>query len=157
MENQYHFKRLSESNIPQVVALENLLFPTPWTKNMLHQELLKDFAFFYTLENVDNKVIGYGCFWKVLDEGHITNIAVHPEYQGQGISKIIMNFLIDKALQNQVFILYLEVRRSNFKAIGLYKHYGFQIISERKNYYQDQNEDALIMKLELDRCCEGQY
>jgi len=94
---------------------------------------------------VDNKIVGYGGFWVVVDEGHITNIAVHPEYRSKGIGSKIMEGLIELAKKNGIISMTLEVRESNIVAQHLYAKFGFRPLGRRKGYYQDNNEDAIIM------------
>lgn len=93
-------------------------------------------------------VVGYGGISAMVDEGHITIIAVAPSYRGQSIGELTLNGLIDLAFDLQVTLLTLEVRRSNVVAQGLYHKYGFCVAGERRRYYTDNREDALIMSSE---------
>ena len=87
--------------------------------------------------------------WIIIDEGHITNIAVHTDYRGQGIGNAIVKSLIKIAKENNAIRMTLEVRTTNTAAIDLYKKYGFEVAGLRKNYYFDTGEDALIMWKEI--------
>jgi len=93
----------------------------------------------------DNLVVGYGGVWLILDEGHITNIAVHPEYRGIGVGNAILEALIEICKIEQITSMTLEVRKSNTIAQNLYKKYGFLEEGIRKNYYTDTKEDGVIM------------
>lgn len=91
------------------------------------------------------KVIGYAGYWKIIQEGHITTMAVHCQYRGLGIADILLYNLIKNAQLNSINWLTLEVRTSNKIAINIYKKFMFKTIGIRKNYYQSNNEDALIL------------
>lgn len=88
---------------------------------------------------------GYGGLWLNIDEGHITTIAVAPQHRGQGIGELLLNGLIDQAIDMGAINLTLEVRVSNSVAQNLYLKYGFQPVGKRVRYYTDNGEDALIM------------
>ena len=90
-------------------------------------------------------MLGYLGAWLIFEEAHVTTIAVKEEYQKQGIANILMMTLIDECYKNMVKYITLEVRVSNVPALGLYAKWGFKDIGVRKGYYQDNNEDALIM------------
>ncbi|KAB8143575.1 ribosomal-protein-alanine N-acetyltransferase [Chloroflexia bacterium SDU3-3] len=90
-------------------------------------------------------IVGYGGLWLAIDEGHVTTIAVEPAYRGHGIGELVLNGLIDQAMQLNAEMLTLEVRVSNVVAQQLYLKYGFRAIGTRPRYYTDNNEDALIM------------
>jgi [ribosomal protein S18]-alanine N-acetyltransferase len=90
-------------------------------------------------------ILGYGGFWKMVDEAHISTIAVAPEYRRQGIGELLIVTMIDSAQQVGAHLVTLEVRKSNENAQALYRKYGFEIVGERKRYYSDNGEDAWIM------------
>jgi ribosomal-protein-alanine N-acetyltransferase len=89
-------------------------------------------------------IIGLGCFWAILEEAHITLLAIHPDYQRQGLGKLLLYKLLKEAVQRQLERATLEVRISNQSAIALYEHFGFRIAGQRKNYYPHTGESALI-------------
>ncbi|WP_374704981.1 ribosomal protein S18-alanine N-acetyltransferase [Microcystis aeruginosa] len=89
-------------------------------------------------------LIGLACFWAILEEAHITLLAIYPDYQRQGLGKLLLYKLLEKAVQRQLERATLEVRVSNQSAIALYEHFGFRIAGERKNYYPQTGESALI-------------
>jgi [ribosomal protein S18]-alanine N-acetyltransferase len=90
-------------------------------------------------------VVGYGGIWLTVDDAHITTIAVAPQYRGQGLGELLLNGLIDQALDLQAAVMTLEVRVSNVVAQNLYAKYSFQVVGRRPRYYTDNGEDALIM------------
>ncbi|AJA49570.1 putative ribosomal-protein-alanine acetyltransferase [Clostridium pasteurianum DSM 525 = ATCC 6013] len=133
-----------EKYIDSILSIEELSFKDPWSKDAMERELNNNFAR-YVVVKQQNKVIGYGGMWIILDEGHITNIAVDPKYRCIGVGKLILKSLIDICKGENVTSLTLEVRVSNIIAQNLYSKFGFISEGIRKNYYADNNEDALIM------------
>ncbi|MCS3916687.1 ribosomal-protein-alanine N-acetyltransferase [Caldanaerobacter subterraneus subsp. tengcongensis MB4] len=136
---------MTEDDIDEVMEIEKLSFTTPWSREAFVGEVTKNSCARYIVAEVDKKVVGYAGFWVVLDEGHITNIAVHPEYRGKGIGSRLMEGLIDLAKKNGITSMTLEVRESNLVAQNLYKKFGFKVLGRREGYYQDNNEDAIVM------------
>lgn len=136
---------MNMSHIDDVVVIENLSFKTPWTRNAFAAELTRNKCAKYKVLMIDKRVVAYGGMWILLDEAHITNIAVHPEYRGMGLGNAIVEQLLIEAKKNGISSMTLEVRISNISAINLYKKYGFIEEAIRKNYYQDTGEDAIIM------------
>ena len=83
--------------------------------------------------------------WKIIDEAHITNLAVHPDFRRKGVAKVLLINALKECYEEKIKFLTLEVRASNIKAFTLYEKFGFKSLGIRKKYYQDNNEDALIM------------
>lgn len=90
-------------------------------------------------------LIGIGCLWSILEEAHITILAIHPDYQGQGFGQALLYALLKSAYQRKLEWATLEVRSSNLTAISLYQKFGFQEAGRRRGYYQESGEDALIL------------
>lgn len=132
-------------HIDDVLVIESLSFKTPWTRDAFMMELTNNKCSLYRVLIDNNKVVAYGGMWILLDEGHITNIAVHPEYRGNGFGDKIVEDLILSAKEKGVTSMTLEVRVSNVSAKSLYKKHGFEEVAIRKGYYQDTNEDGIIM------------
>ncbi len=99
-------------------------------------------------ESAKHPIVGYGGLWLMVDEAHITTIAVAPEYRERSLGELLLNNLIDHSFDLQARILTLEVRVSNIVAQNLYSKYGFQVVGKRRRYYTDNGEDALIMSTE---------
>ena len=99
----------------------------------------------YVVGLVENKVVAYGGVWISFEEAQVTNIAVHPDYRGQGIGTKLFSKLIEEIKKRNVTAITLEVRPSNESAIKLYEKFGLKSVGRRKGYYLDNNEDALIM------------
>lgn len=137
--------RMTMTHIDGVMTVENLSFGIPWSREAFVEELTNNKAAIYLTAMADGMVVGYAGLWKILDEGHITNIAVHPQYRSTGIGSLLLERLISVAREAGIVALTLEVRRSNLMAQALYQKYGFTVAGARKRYYADNNEDALIM------------
>jgi len=138
------FEPLKKSHIEGIIEIETLCFAVPWSKNAFLQEIDNEIAY-YIVARDGQDIVGYGGMWLILDEAHITNVAVTPQRQREGIANQIVAGLIAKADACQITSMTLEVRVSNARAIHLYKKFGFQDAAIRKDYYEDNHEDALIM------------
>lgn len=130
--------------VDSLVSISKLCFHSAWDKESFKNELQNGLAR-YVVAVVDNIAVGFGGMWIIIDEGHITNIGVHPEYRGIGIGDKILSSLISICRDENVCSMTLEVRASNYIAQNLYKKYGFVSEGVRKAYYEDNKEDALIM------------
>ncbi len=138
-------RKMKLTDIDSVVDIEKSSFPIPWTRGTFIAELkMNKLARYYVVE-FRGKVVGYGGVWLIMDEAHITNIAIHPEYRGKGIGKRLVEGLIEEVLKINIHRITLEVRRSNTAAQALYKKLGFVPCGVRPEYYQDNREDAIIM------------
>ncbi|BEP27920.1 ribosomal protein S18-alanine N-acetyltransferase [Helicovermis profundi] len=143
------FRKMRISDIDMVYQLEVESFSVPWGAETFVRELTENkLAHYYVLLDND-EVIGYGGMWFIVDEAHITNIAVRKKRRGYGYGKKITSSLIDVAKESNMFRITLEVRESNSIAIGLYEKLGFISVGIRPNYYQDNKENAVIMWKEL--------
>lgn len=138
-------KSMSLEHLDDIMILENLCFKIPWSKNSFIQELTQNNSAIYLVAVDTERAVGYGGMWKVLDEGQITNIAVHPEYQRKGIGSSILEEMINAAKDSKIQNMTLEVRESNRAAKALYKKFGFVEEGIRKAYYADNGENAIIM------------
>ncbi len=136
---------LGAKHIDRIVAIEKVSFPTPWSTEAFHHELNDNPFAHYLVAVLDGEVIGYGGMWQVLDEAHVTNVAVDIPYRGQGIGRRILEALAEKAAAQGCSKMTLEVRISNFAAQRLYTSLDFIAYGVRKGYYTDTKEDAIIM------------
>lgn len=145
MTHEPHVRRMTLVDIAPVFAIERRVFSSPWSEASFAQELETNRAACYLVLDVDSEVVAYAGTWFVIDEAHITNIAVSPDHRRRGYGRIITQALLDTARDNGMRLATLEVRRSNLAAQHLYHALGFHDVGYRKRYYTDNNEDALIM------------
>ena len=138
---------MKEEDIGNVHAIELASFTLPWSLNQFQNELKNTCARYLILKE-DGIPVAYAGVWFVIDEGHITNIAVRPDRRGLGYGEQVTRALIQLSADSGITYLTLECRRSNITAQSLYRKVGFQDVGYRKRYYTDTNEDALIMILE---------
>lgn len=143
------FDSLKDIYLDSLFELEKICFSVPWSKNLFKNDITNNNAF-YVLAVDNNKVIAYCGLYKVLDEADITNIAVHPEYRRKGIATKILNIIFKHCCDNNISKITLEVRQSNENAINLYKNNGFVIVGERKKYYSDNGETAILMTKQIE-------
>ncbi|MBD1372288.1 ribosomal protein S18-alanine N-acetyltransferase [Hazenella sp. IB182357] len=143
------FRPMVLSDIPDIVKVENASFPTPWPQKAFYNELAFNQFARYTVVTCADEIIGYCGFWLILDEAHITNIAVHPDYQGCGIGEMTLIYVMEMARMSGAKRMTLEVRVSNLVAQKLYEKLGFENTGVRKAYYTDNKEDAIIMWVTL--------
>jgi len=127
---------MHEQDIAAVVHIEKLSFAAPKSENVFREDEHK-----YLVAKDDGKIVGYIGIEKIAGETHIINMAVHPLYRKLGIGKLLLEEVL-----NVCDTIFLEVRTSNINAISLYEKYGFKVIDIRKKYYQNNDEDALVMK-----------
>lgn len=142
-------RKMLIKDIPAVVEIEKRCFSVPWTRGAFEAELKKNKLALYYVGLLEGQVVGYGGMWLIVDEGHITNIAVHPDFQGRRVGEEITKALIQEAKNRNVYRVTLEVRKSNHIAQGLYRKLGFITCGIRPGYYSDNGEDALIMWKEI--------
>ncbi len=136
---------LSEDNIDELVELEKKCFSDPWSSTMFLGDLRSNDTCYFGVFNNNGDLVGYAGMWLTIDGGEITNVAVHPDYRRKGIASSLVHNLIKICKANNLFFINLEVRESNCKAISLYKQNGFKKVGERKNYYKNPTESALLM------------
>lgn len=139
-------KKMSKEDIDKVVELEAQIYGEHhWSKQSFLDEINNGLAKYYSLFNSQGELCAYAGCWHILEETHITNIAVSPQYRRRGYGEALLERLINDCYKDKVKYITLEVRISNKPAIALYTKYGFNSFGTRKKYYQNNNEDALIM------------
>lgn len=137
-------RRMTMADVDAVTAVEAASFPHPWSRDAFVSEM-KNVAARYLVAEVDGQVVGYAGAWIILDESHITNIAVLQEHRGKGIGRRLTAGLMQYLSNLGAAYATLEVRKSNQVAQNLYVSLGFIKLGVRKRYYEDNGEDALIM------------
>jgi len=152
----YRLRAMRLSDIVGVMAIEELIFPTPWKASAYEYEVTQNRLARYkvlTAQIADKpeQVIGYAGLWKLSDEAHISTIGIQPDWQGHGLGELLLLDIMYVSFNIGAILTTLEVRKSNTVAQALYEKYAFKVVGERLRYYQGK-EDALIMTVEpLDR------
>ena len=142
--NDFSIERLTSENISGVAELEELCFSLPWSKKALELLCNGENVGFVALDG-EKRVVAYGGMVCVLDEGQITNIAVHPDFRRRKIGEQIVSALLGYGEEKGISLYSLEVRESNQAAISLYQKLGFISVGNRKNFYSNPTENAIIM------------
>jgi ribosomal-protein-alanine N-acetyltransferase len=142
---------LDYGDLEEVVKIESVSFPEPWSLAMFYHELVLPFSHFYVMrkdsqEKGKDVIVAYGGFWMVKEEAHITNLAVHPDYRNRGVGSRFLGFLLEKAKNLGAKTATLEVRTSNKIGQRLYEKWGFKKVGVRKGYYAYAGEDAIVME-----------
>lgn len=142
-------KEMTSSYTEGVFNVGKLSLKEAWSLDSINKELDNKNAKYIVAVTENNEVVGFIGLWIVLDEGDITNVAVHPNYRKQKIASLLIEYVINNMKNWDISSLTLEVRKSNIAAQNLYKKFNFNVSGIRKNFYSDNNEDAYIMWLKL--------
>ena len=146
--NEWTISPMTADDVDGVYDIERLCFAIPWSRESFYREATENACARYLVAHADGRPAAYAGMWFVLDEAHVTNIAVHPDHRGKGMGEAIARALVQLAADSGMSYMTLECRRSNLIAQNLYRKLGFAEVGFRKRYYSDNNEDALIMALE---------
>lgn len=136
-------------DLSDILKIERLSFTTPWSRGAFLSELLENDRAYYLVARCGEPAVGYIGVWIIAGEGHITNVAVHPDFRRNGVGTRLLNAIGELAREKGASRLTLEVRRSNTSAQRLYAALGFESAGIRRGYYRDNNEDAVIMWKDL--------
>lgn len=147
--SEMNVRLMTVDDVDQVYEIEKSSFTVPWMKESFLNELTNNYFAIYHVAEYEGKLVGYCGMWLVLDESQITNIAILPEFRGKGLGEKLLVAVMNAARKRGASIMSLEVRVSNEPAQSLYKKLGFQPGGIRKNYYSDNQEDALVMWVKL--------
>ena len=145
-----NFRGADQNDAQALALLDAICFSVPWPLAAFEQEFSGEHNAFYIVAEAEGEIIAYCGLWAILDEGHITNVAVHPAYRRQGLASMLVKALMTASLELGLIRFTLEVRESNAGAIALYEGLGFKQAGRRKGYYADNKEDALILWCERD-------
>jgi len=139
----------SVDDIDHILAIEHAAFTNPWTREMYLAELANPkVSRFQLAANAAGQIVGFCSYWHVVDELHLNNLAVLPEWRGRGFGWALLSATVDDARAHGVVRALLEVRRSNIVAQSLYARAGFDVVRVRKDYYTQPVEDALVLACE---------
>jgi len=141
----FTIRLMTEDDISSVLKIERSVFSDPWQEEIFYNEIDIDGS--YVIEDTEKqKICGYLCGMHILNEYSLQNIAIAKDYQNKGLGKLLLKSILQRNIESGYYNCYLEVRKSNCKAITFFKKYGFDIVHIKKEYYQNPQEDALIMK-----------
>jgi len=136
---------MTPADLTAVLRIEELSFTTAWPQNAFANEIRDNKLAHYFVGRVGDTVVAYGGIWVILEDSHVTTIAVHPDYRGRKLGEEMLLKLLDEAIAQGASWITLEVRESNESAQRLYRKYGFTTVSTRRGYYSDNGENALVM------------
>ncbi|MCP3742496.1 ribosomal protein S18-alanine N-acetyltransferase [Rossellomorea sp. BNER] len=145
----YSIRLMEIKDLDDVMEVEQKSFSIPWTREAFYNEIENNSFASYLVVEHGEKVVGYCGVWIIVDQAHITNVAVLPELRGNGLGHLLMKSMVTLAIEMGAATMTLEVRVSNEPAQHLYRKLGFQNGGIRKNYYSDNQEDALVMWVNL--------
>ncbi len=143
------FRLMTLQDIPRILVIEREAFTMPWTEEAFRNELTHNHFAKYMVMEWQGDIIGYAGMWAIVDEAHVTNIAVLEAYRGRKWGERLLDELMKTAAYLGMKSITLEVRVSNEVAQNLYRKKGFRPAGVRKGYYSDNREDALIMWADL--------
>lgn len=138
-------REMEIKDIEAVLEVERESFHTAWTKDIFHQEISKNPHAHYFVIEVEGNIVGYAGIWIVFDDAQITNIAILPAYRRKKLGEQLFRHIMRYAVLKGISRLSLEVRQSNIVAQRLYRKFGLVPGGIRKNYYTDNQEDAIVM------------
>lgn len=145
-------ERMSHADLEEVLVIEKRSFPSPWSRELFVREFNNPSSkLFVAKEEIKGvpRLFGYICFWAVVDEVHILNLAVHPSFRRLNTASLLLSHTLNYCRERGVLQIFLEVRSENRPAQTLYRKFGFAVNTIRKGYYNDTREDALVMVLDL--------
>lgn len=141
-------RKMRVEDLERVLEIERTSFPNPWSRSAFLYEIESDVSYPWVIE-MEGKIVGYSVHWLILDEAHLSNIAIDPSLRRKGLGRFILEKVIESAKKMGAKFLTLEVRVSNASAISLYTKMNFKVVGIRKNYYSNPVEDAFIMMKEF--------
>ena len=138
-------------DLPAVLEIEAMSFSNPWSDATFRGEIQnKGISFpMVIVHPADGRVAGYIIYWHIRDEVQINNVAVHPDFRGEGIGKASMRLVLKEVREKGAVFVTLEVRASNTVATHLYEKLGFKVLGTRRGYYTNPVEDAYVLGLVL--------
>jgi ribosomal-protein-alanine N-acetyltransferase len=145
------YEPMQESDLDEVVAVEQAVYPHPWTRANFADSLSQGYQA-WVLRAQDRELLGYFLIMAIVDEAHLLNVAVSAQWQGRGLGRFLLNQSAALARGLGMESMLLEVRPSNIRALEIYQRYGFNEIGRRKGYYpaaNQQREDAIVMRYAL--------
>jgi len=148
-EDTISVRRAALGDLDAIMAIEEASFTAPWPRDAMLDEIVKHDWSVVLVAQRGGEIVGFAVYWVVADERHLQNVATVWEWRRSGVGDALVRHVVDEAKRSGAQFVILEVRASNEAAKGLYGGFGFQSIGVRRAYYQDNNEDALVMVLAL--------
>ena len=131
---KFFITKMLNNDVEEVFQIEKLIHPEHhWSKDSFYNELTNNLASYYCIRNIDNKIVGYIGFWKIIEEAHITSLGIHPDYRQKQLAQALLIQTIQECYSQMMKYITLEVRESNIPAISLYEKFLFESIGVRKN------------------------
>lgn len=146
--NGMNIRRMTLEDVPTVLELDKLSFSLPWPERSFRFELTDNPASRSWVVELDGKIVGMIVAWMLVDEAHIATIATHPGHRRQGIARKLLTHALRYMSNEGAVSSFLEVRESNLAAREMYRGFGYDEVGRRKQYYKDNNEDAILMTLD---------
>ena len=141
---------MERADLDGVMAIEEVSFPTPWSRKLFEEEIGRSFSeTLVAVSRETGEVLGYSVCWTVAGESHLLNIAVRPDARGRGVGKTLLRECIRRGARAGAELIHLEVRAGNGPALRLYARDGFSFRGIRRGYYTDTGEDAILLTREL--------
>lgn len=150
MNEDVKFRKMTIADIDAVYEIEHSSFSLPWTKEAFFYEMLDNQHAYYLLAETADGIVGFCGLWIIMDECHVTNIAILPEHRGKKLGEKLMRAAMETAVEKGAKTMTLEARVSNTPARNLYEKLGFKNGGIRKSYYSDNFEDAIVMWVNFD-------
>ena len=164
----YRIAPMQWSDVPDVMVIEQQSFTLPWSDYTYQHEILENsHSHYYVVRHANGQasarpnwlarlfrrprlapIVGYGGFWLVVDEAHISTIASSEQWRGQGIGELMLLAMVERSIELGAALVTLEVRVSNTVAQNLYRKYGLAVVGRRPRYYRDNDEDAELMTVD---------
>lgn len=138
-----------DADLDDLVAIEQVAFPTPWSRESLAQEIQRPWSLFRVIRDASGRVLAYLNYWVVAAEVHVLNLATAPEARRTGLARLLLGEMLQRCRDNAIAVVHLEVRPSNRAARALYESLGFTQVGTRPGYYSDTSEDALLYALPI--------
>lgn len=141
-------REMQEQDIPVIMEIERISFSTPWSEAAFFSEIHKSYSLARVAVSGDT-IVGYICVDYILNECHIMNLAVHPDFRRRRIATLLLEEVMNELRKKGCRFFYLEVRFSNIDARKFYEHFGFRVVGVRRKYYTSPVEDAALMMLRI--------
>ena len=149
----FELRSMQLEDVQQVHHLDEICFSLPWPKNSFayeveHNRVSRPYVVEWTADGGEQRIAVMMVCWQVMDEVQVATIAVHPDFQRQGLARRLLAYGLLQAEKEGADHAFLEVRAGNHPAQALYRQFGFEVVGERKGYYRDNSEDALLLMLD---------